>query len=69
LILVWVCFLWNFLEAGVAFWSAFIASSVALLAFGLDSLVEIFAGAVLIWRLSMGEQQQEEGAELLAFHI
>ncbi len=68
LILVWVGFAWNFLEAGVALWSAFIASSVALLAFGLDSIVEIFAGAVLIWRLSM-EEQQEGDAENRALKL
>ena len=63
LILVWVGFAWNFIEAAVALWSAFSADSVALLAFGLDSLVEIFAGAVLIWRLGKNETQQEEKAE------
>ncbi len=40
------------LEAAVALWLAWIASSVALLAFGLDSIIELFAGAVLIWRFS-----------------
>jgi divalent metal cation (Fe/Co/Zn/Cd) transporter len=69
LILVWVGFLWNFLEAGVALWSAFIASSVALFAFGLDSLVEIFAGAVLIWRLNKEETQKEEEAESKALKL
>lgn len=69
LILVWVGFAWNFLEAGVALWSGFIASSVALLAFGLDSLIEIFAGAVLIWRLGMEETQQEEKAENKALKL
>jgi divalent metal cation (Fe/Co/Zn/Cd) transporter len=69
LILVWVGFAWNFLEASVALWSGFIANSVALLAFGLDSLVEIFAGAVLIWRLSKEEVQQEEEAESKALKL
>jgi divalent metal cation (Fe/Co/Zn/Cd) transporter len=69
LILVWLGFLWNFLEAGVALWSGFIANSVALLAFGLDSLVEIFAGAILIWRLSVEEKQQEEEAESKALKL
>ena len=62
LILVWVGFLWNFLEAGVALWSSLSAGSVALFAFGLDSIVEIFAGAVLIWRLNL-KDDTEEGAE------
>lgn len=69
LILVWVGFTWNFLEAGVALWSGFIANSVALLAFGLDSLVEIFAGAVLIWRLGVEEKQQEAAAENRALKL
>jgi len=43
LILVWIGFLWNFLEAGVALWSALTSSSVALFAFGLDSIIEICA--------------------------
>jgi divalent metal cation (Fe/Co/Zn/Cd) transporter len=69
LILVWVGFAWNFFEAGIALWSGYIADSVALLAFGLDSLVEIFAGAVLIWRLRKEETQQEEEAENKALKL
>ena len=69
LILVWIGFAWNFLEAGVALWSGFVANSVALLAFGLDSLVEIFAGAVLIWRLGKEEIQKEEEAESKALKL
>ncbi|UCH69832.1 MAG: cation transporter [Candidatus Bathyarchaeota archaeon] len=70
LLLVWIGEAWNFLEAGVALWSAFSAGSVALLAFGLDSLIEIFAGLVLIWRLS-GEwkQREEEAAERRALKL
>ncbi|UCE57514.1 MAG: cation transporter [Candidatus Bathyarchaeota archaeon] len=69
LILVWVGFAWNIVEAGVALWSALVSSSVALLAFGLDSLIEIFAGAVLIWRLGMEEKQNEEDAENRALKL
>jgi divalent metal cation (Fe/Co/Zn/Cd) transporter len=69
LILVWVGFVWNIVEAGVALWSAFIAGSVALFAFGLDSLVEIFAGALLIWRLGIEESRQGEKAEIKALKL
>lgn len=62
LILVWIGELWNILEAGVALWAALAASSVALLAFGLDSLIELFAGAILIWRLRK-EISDEDSAE------
>jgi len=46
-------------------WSARNASSVALLAYGLDSLIELFAGGVLIWHLSREwrEREHEEASE------
>ena len=55
---------WNFLEAGVAFWAAAQSGSVALLAYGLDSVIEILAGGVLVWRLRTGlEESEAEAAE------
>ena len=68
LILVWIGESWNILEAGVALWAALLSSSVALLAFGLDSLIELFAGAVLIWRFSK-EASDESLAERKALII
>jgi divalent metal cation (Fe/Co/Zn/Cd) transporter len=59
---VWIGEIWNLLEAGVALWSGVSAGSVALVAFGLDSLIELFAGGVLIWHLSREWNQGEEGA-------
>ena len=65
LLLVWIGELWNIAEAGVAFWSGTKASSVALIAFGLDSLIELFAGGVLIWHLSREwrGREHEEASE------
>lgn len=63
LLLVWAGEIWNLVEAAVAIWSGLGSSSVALLAFGFDSFVELFAGGVLIWHLSKewgGEQENEE---------
>lgn len=68
LLLVWVGEVWNVFEAAVALWSAWIASSVALLAFGLDSLIELFAGAVLIWRLQR-EVSDESSTEKKALRL
>jgi len=68
LILVWIGESWNILEAGVALWAALLSSSVALLAFGLDSLIELFAGAVLIWRFSK-EASDESSAERKALRL
>jgi divalent metal cation (Fe/Co/Zn/Cd) transporter len=52
LAMVWAGEGWNVLEMAVALWAGIAASSVALIAFGLDSIVELFAGAVLIRHLS-----------------
>jgi divalent metal cation (Fe/Co/Zn/Cd) transporter len=69
LLLVWIGEGWNVLEAAVALWSAVAASSVALLAFGLDSLIEILAGLVLIWRLGREWKEGEAEAESKALRI
>lgn len=60
LLLVWIGEIWNIFEAMVALWSAWVASSVALFAFGLDSLIELFAGAVLLWRFN--KERKDEGS-------
>ena len=62
LLLVWIGEIWNMVEAGVALWSGIVAGSVALLAYGLDAIIELFAGAVLIWHLSREWGEHEEGA-------
>jgi divalent metal cation (Fe/Co/Zn/Cd) transporter len=46
---------WNSLEAVVAIVAGLIAGSIALVGFGLDSVIECFSGAVLLWRLRAGE--------------
>jgi divalent metal cation (Fe/Co/Zn/Cd) transporter len=47
---------WNSLEAAAAIASGLIASSIALVGFGLDSVIECFSGGVLLWRLCAGEE-------------
>lgn len=42
--------LWHLVEAAVALAAGIAAASVALVGFGADSLVELLAGAVLVWR-------------------
>lgn len=71
LALVWAGEIWNVAEAGVALWSAKSAGSVALFAYGLDSLIELFAGGVLIWHLSREwkGQEHEEAAESKALRL
>jgi divalent metal cation (Fe/Co/Zn/Cd) transporter len=42
---------WNIVEGAVAIAAAIVSGSVALLGFGVDSVVESVSGSVLIWRL------------------
>lgn len=51
LLLVWAGEIWNVVEAVVALWSGIGAGSVALIGFGFDSILELAAGGILIWRL------------------
>ncbi|HEY3062421.1 MAG TPA: cation transporter [Chloroflexota bacterium] len=43
---------WNALEAAVAIGSGIVAGSIALIGFGLDSIVEVSSALVIVWRLS-----------------
>ena len=61
LVLVLIGLLWNMVEAGVSLWAGAEAGSVAMLAFGLDSIVELFAGGVLVWRLTAGRDEVRLG--------
>ena len=58
---------WNGFEAAVALLSGVLAGSVALVGFGLDSLIETASAVVLLWRLQVDhDAERREGAELLA---
>jgi len=60
LVYVGVGLLWNPVEALVAFFAGLLADSPALIAFGLKSIIELFAGFVMIWRLKKGISDQLE---------
>jgi divalent metal cation (Fe/Co/Zn/Cd) transporter len=60
------------LEAGVAIGGGIAARSVTLLAFGIDSVIELVSAGVLIWRLTVelrNGQSFAEAAEHLASRI
>ncbi|MCL6442659.1 MAG: cation transporter [Alicyclobacillus sp.] len=48
-----VSIVWMVIEAAVAIGSGVIAHSLSLVAFGADSIIELVAGAVLLWRLTI----------------
>ncbi|MDE2284725.1 MAG: cation transporter [Hyphomicrobiales bacterium] len=70
--LEWLTVAWMLIEATVALWSGYIAHSVTLLAFGLDSVIELISAGVLLWRLTVelrhGQSFSEE-AERYASRI
>jgi divalent metal cation (Fe/Co/Zn/Cd) transporter len=61
---------WNLLEALVALASGTAAGSIALIGFGLDSLIEVSSGGILLWRLhSDHDEQRRESAERRALQL
>lgn len=52
---------YNVVEAVVALWAGLRAGSIALVGFGLDSVIEIGAAGVLLWRMTV--QARGAGAE------
>jgi len=61
---------WNSLEALIALVSGFVAGSIALVGFGLDSVVEVSSGAILLWRLRADHHvENRERNERLALRL
>jgi divalent metal cation (Fe/Co/Zn/Cd) transporter len=61
---------WNALEGVIAITAGVLASSIALVGFGLDSCIEVVSAAVLIWRLRQhGDEGEEERAEKRAIVV
>lgn len=57
--LAWGANLWHVIEFAIALAAGVAASSVALVAFGIDSLIEVAAGGVVVWLFSGGRGQSE----------
>ena len=70
--LEYVTLAWMLIEGGVAIGSGIVARSVTLLAFGIDSIIELLSAGVLIWRLTVElrhGQSFAEAAERVASRI
>jgi divalent metal cation (Fe/Co/Zn/Cd) transporter len=64
--LAWGGNAWHLLEFAIAVGAGIAASSVALVGFGLDSLIELAAGVTIIWRFSgsrLGSPTSERRAQ------
>ena len=64
--LTWIGNAWHVLECAVAVGAGIAAGSIALIGFGVDSLVEGIAGFVLVWRLQRGEGVERRAQQLIA---
>lgn len=61
---------WNLLEAAVALACGAVAGSIALIGFGLDSLIEVSSGGILLWRLRADhDQERRERVERSALKL
>lgn len=60
--------LWNTVEALVSLIAGVLAGSIALVGFGLDSIIETISGVTLLWRLRQ-RGDEEEHAESRALRI
>ncbi len=60
---------WNSLEAVVAISFGIIAGSVALLGFGVDSVIESSSGAIILWRLFAGEERERLALRLVGVSL
>ena len=67
--LQWATIAWNSLEVFVTVGLGFAAGSLALIAFGLDSLVEVFASFVVIWNMNPGEQGHQASRDTRALRL
>jgi divalent metal cation (Fe/Co/Zn/Cd) transporter len=67
-LLAWIGVGWHGIEAAVAIGAGVLASSVALVGFGADSLVEAVAGVIVLWRFAAtraGSEHAERRAQQL----
>jgi divalent metal cation (Fe/Co/Zn/Cd) transporter len=61
-LLAWGGIGWHFIEFAIALAAGIAASSIALIGFGVDSLIESVAGFILLWRFA-GRRLSSERAE------
>ena len=71
--LEWITTVWNVVEAVIAIGAGILSRSIALIAFGADSLIEVLSGVGVLWRLlTAGPQastEEHETAEKRALMI
>ena len=61
--LLLVTILYNIVEGVIALWSGIAAGSIALVAFGADSYIEVAAASLVLWRLGISDTEYAEAVE------
>jgi divalent metal cation (Fe/Co/Zn/Cd) transporter len=56
---------WNSLEGIIAVGAGVTAGSIALIGFGVDSVIEVSSGAIILWRLMSGERRERLALRLV----
>jgi divalent metal cation (Fe/Co/Zn/Cd) transporter len=68
-----ITIVWMVIEMAVSIGAGFAAGSILLIAFGIDSLIELASGGILLWRLQIegsdGDMERVERAEQRATWI
>jgi divalent metal cation (Fe/Co/Zn/Cd) transporter len=73
-LLAWGGNAWHVVEFAIAVGAGLAAGSIALIGFGLDSLVEVAAGTVIVWlftgrRIGDSERAERRAQQLIAAYI
>lgn len=68
-LIVAVTITYNVIEAVVAIWAGAMASSAALIGFGLDSIVEVLSALAVAWQFTRREPERWEKATVRAIGI
>lgn len=64
-LLEYITIIWNSLEGIVAIGAGIVAGSIALVGFGVDSVIEVSSGAIILWRLVSGEHREQVALKLV----
>lgn len=60
--LAWFIVVWDVIEGAVAVTAGLAVGSIALIGFGIDSTIEVFAASVVIWQLRGGAHARQRTA-------
>lgn len=60
---------WNSLEAVIAIAAGVFAGSIALVGFGVDSIIEVSSGAIILWRLFAGDHREKIALKLVGVSL